>query len=183
MSELSLWTLGLGVAHLVLGGIMVVKPDQTRRILRWFPRSVWPGRILSVGLIVWSAWWLSIMPLDGLSFVKKHLLILCLFFIYAIVVYMEDLLSPRALGGLFLMLPSPLFDAARWHTSDLRLIVTVWAYIIAVVGMILVMSPFRFRHWAEFLMAQDFRFKLAGHIGLVLGILFTVLALTVYRTA
>ena len=94
--------------------------------------------------------------------------------------FVDDLLAPRALGGLLLLLAAPLLDAARWHASPLRLVVVVAAYILVVKGVVLVVCPYQFRKKVERFLTGDHACRLWGSAGCVVGAVLLTLALTVY---
>ena len=145
MSELSIASLLIGLLALTAGGISLAAPARVRAGLAAFPRSIWPGRILAAIDLTWAAYELSLMHLGMFDAWKVHLFWLTPVAIALCVVYLDELLSPRALGGLLLLAAGPVLNAARWHPSDWRLIVTVIAYLWIVLGLVLLLSPWWFR--------------------------------------
>jgi len=81
---------------------------------------------------------------------------------FAVTRYMDELLPPRMLGGLVLLLAAPVLDAARWNPSPLRLIVVTLVYGMIIWGMIVLLSPFRYRHTVERIAGSFSRAKVTG---------------------
>ena len=99
---------------------------------------------------------------------------------FLVVIFLDELLAPRALGGLLLLVASPVMSAARWHDSALSVIMTLLAYVWVITGMVLIVSPFRFRRMAEYWTHNRTRFRMGNLAGLVAGILLIVLGIAVY---
>ena len=70
--------------------------------------------------------------------------------------------------------------AARWHPSPARLVVTLLAYSWVVLGLFLLLSPYRFRLAAERLLATRRRCRVCGAVLTGLAVLLLVLAAFVY---
>lgn len=112
-----------------------------------FYRSVWAGRILSTVSLAWAAWVMFEMPwetpwgrcdhLKPLTFVVAPALIV------AVPILLQDLLAARGLGGVLLLAAAPVLDAARCHVSPWSVVPVVVAYIMVIVGAVLVASPYR----------------------------------------
>ena len=76
---------------------------------------------------------------------------------------------------------TPILDAARWHDSPSRLLLTTIVYIAVIKGILFVLSPYRFRHLAEIWIKNDARLR-AGALAMIgIGALLIVFALTLYR--
>lgn len=148
MSSLALiaWILGLSA----IGGAFyaLCAPDRLRRALAQYPRSVWPGRLLLAIDLVWSAVAVSHMHLGGLDSWKVHLWWLTPALIGIGALYLDELLSVRALGGLLLLAASPILALARWHPSAWRLVLSIWMYVWIVAGLFLLLEPWWFRRVA-----------------------------------
>ena len=66
------------------------------------------------------------------------------------------------------------------HMSEWRLVFAVWAYMIIVMSMWMVISPWRMRDMMEWMLAKPRRLAAKGWFRLVFGILLIVLGLTVF---
>ena len=180
MSQLALWACAVGAVLMAVNLAMVLAPDPLRRLLLAFPRSRWPGWLLTtidLGWVSWVVYHASLGSFDGL---KPSLFLLTPLAFVLLVFFMDELLAPRALGGLLLLLANPILNAARWHPSPWHFVMTVLAYVWVVAGIVLVLSPFRFRQVAGFATRTDARCRIGGLIRMALGLLLLALGLTVF---
>ncbi|MDO9541838.1 MAG: hypothetical protein Q7J98_05895 [Kiritimatiellia bacterium] len=145
-------------------------PQAIKRWLAVFPRNIWAGRVLvavDIALIV------LLLLSEGFSWIDAHR---PLVFIAApaafliIVIFMDEFLSARALGGLFLLIPFWILKAAFIHPAASRLLMTSFAYLLVAVGMVLVWSPYLFRKFVK-------RAEIGAHIGYAIGLLWSSLGL------
>ncbi len=158
----------------------VFVPDQARQCFARFPRNRLAGWMLLAIDLVWTGWLVFNMSLGQFDKYKPLLFAIVPAAFVLIVVLMDDLLAPRALGGIFLLVPTPMLDAAFCHESGLRLVIVVLAYVIVVAGIALVLSPYLFRK-ATNAWSRDRRVcKIVGMTGLVAGVLVVLLGMTVY---
>ena len=131
--------------------------------------------------LVWAAYELSLMHLGMFDAFKVHLYWLTPVAIVLCVIYLDELLSPRALGGFLLLIAGSVLDIARWHSSDWRLVVTVIAYLWIVLGLVFLLSPWWFRRLTPWLVGQrDKTVRITGTIKAVAGLGLIALALLVY---
>jgi len=180
MSDLAFITLICGALIFVWSAGMVLGP---RRIAVWvgaFPRHVWAGRILAAVDIIWSAWLLVQMKF---AWVDAHQMM-----VYAavpvayilVILFVDDLLAARALGGFILLAPLPILESAFVHPSASRLIMTSFAYLLVIFGIVLVWSPFKWRKWTERWINQAPITRAAGIGGLIIGVGMLLLGWFVY---
>jgi hypothetical protein len=181
MLELSTVALLIGLLALTVGGISLAVPSRVRAGADAFPRSIWPGRILAAVDLVWAAYELTQMHLGPFDAWKVHLYWLTPVAIFLCVKYLDELLSPRALGGFLLLVAGPVLDIARWHPSDWRLVITVIAYLWILLGLTLLLSPWWFRRLIPRLVGpNDTAIRIGGVLKALLGIGLIALALFVY---
>ncbi len=145
-----------------------------------FPRhSLW-ARILTAVVLGWTVWILFNMTLGWFEPYKNTIYFLAPVAYFLIVIYLDELLAPRMLGVLLLLTAAPILDAARWHDSPWRLVLTVVVYVWVVWGMVLVLSPYRFRKTIEAWAANDVLFKSIALVLAGVGILLIGLSATLY---
>ena len=169
MSDLAFITLICGALVFVWSAGMALWPRGMAAWVGAFPRHVWAGRILAAADILWSAWLLLQM---GFAWVDAHRLL-----VYAatpaayvlVILLVDDLLAARALGGFMLLVPLPILENAFVHPAMSRLIMTSFAYLLVVFGIVLVWSPFKWRQWTERWIAQAPITRVVGIIGLIIG--------------
>ena len=182
MTDLAIAALVVGALLALLGGIALAAPDRARRGARAFPRSAWTGRLLTAIDIAWVAVIVVRAPLGRFEHLKPLVYIAAPAGYLLIVSFMDELLAPRALGGLLLLAANPLVRSAFVHPSSLRLVMTCFAYFWVVAGMVLMLSPYRFRQAAELTLGSDSKCRVTGAIRLLLGTIMICLALFVYRS-
>lgn len=171
------WILGtfaIGAGLLTAGA-----PALVRRGIENFPRSIWPGRILLAVDMVWSAYEITLMHLGGFDAFKVHLYWIAPVCIVIGALYLDELLSVRALGGLLLLAAGPMLNTARWHPSAWRFVIIIMGYLWIFVGLLFLLSPWWFRR-----IAMQFRsvaaLRAAGIFKALVGIGLIALALLVY---
>lgn len=177
MTQLSVIACAVGIVIVVLNVPGVLAPGAFRRALGAFPRSWLPAWILTAFDLTWVCWVILHAELGRFEFLKPAVYFAGPISFFLIVIFMDELLAPRALGGLLLLIANPVLNAARWHDSPWRLVMTVLAYVWVVAGITLVLSPFRFRKVAAWMTATDARCRglclaraVAGAAILVLGL-------------
>ena len=163
-----------------VGGLgLAAFPDTARRLARRFPRSRSAAVVLTALDLLWVTGIIRSASLGRFEYLKTYLVPAAVISFLAIVLLMDELLAPRALGGLLLLCGNPVLKAARWHASPWRLVVVGLVYLWVVAGMWLVLSPWRFRLTVEKL-STNFHIRLVGAAVLALAGLLGVLAVTVY---
>ena len=134
-----------------------------------FPRHVWAGRILAAVDILWSAWLLLQMRFAWVD--AHHMLIYAAVpLAYVLVIlFVDDLLASRALGGFMLLAPLPILESAFVHPAASRLVMTSFAYLLVIFGIVLVWSPFKWRQWTERWIIRVPITRTVGIVGLIVG--------------
>jgi len=179
-STLALMALAVGLVVAGLNVPCLLWPGRVRAAALAFPRSRGPAWLLTALDLGWVAWIVLHAQLGRFEWVKPYLYAAAPLSFFLIVIFMDELLAPRALGGLLLLLANPVIIAARWHESDWRLVMIGLAYVWAVAGIVLVLSPFYFRRVAAWALATDGRCRQLGLLRLAFGAALVALALAVY---
>lgn len=167
MSTLGGMVLILGSLQGVLFAFMTFSPNRMRGVLKRFPRNRYAGWALAALDLWWSARLLLDMDMGFLNVYKPWLYFLAPAVFVLLTLYLDDLLAARALGGLFLLIPAPLIEAARFHESPFRYVILILAYLMTMKGMALVISPYLFRKTVERFIADDSACRTVGFSGLV----------------
>lgn len=155
-------------------------PQTVQTWLAAFPRNVWAGRVL---VAVDIALIMRLLLSEGFAWVNAYR---PLVFIAApaafviIVIFMDEFLSVRALGGLFLLIPFWIFKAAFMHPSASKLLMTCFAYLLVAAGMVLVWSPCLFRKFVKRANTGAYIGCAIGLLGSSLGAAMIILGLIVY---
>jgi hypothetical protein len=180
MSDLAFITLICGALVFVWSAGMALWPRGVAAWVSAFPRHVWAGRILAAVDVLWSAWLLMHM---GFEWVDAHRIV-----VYAtvpvayilVILFVDDLLAARALGGLMLLAPLPILESAFVHPAVSRLIMTSFAYLLVILGIVLVWSPFKWRQWTERWITRVPITRAVGIFGIIIGAGMLVLGWRVY---
>ena len=168
---------GLAVAGGLTG---VFRPDLVKRFAELFPRSVVPAWVLTA-LCCWLGAKESLaMNMGFLDGYKQYIYVIAPAVFVASVVYMKELLAPRALGGFLLLVAVPILKVARWHESAWRLVVVVLVYLWIVYGLVLLMSPWWFRKTYQPFLANEALFKATAYGKTLFGLALLLLGIAVF---
>lgn len=179
--------LPLSTIAIVLGGfIMAVNlpaifaPAFFRRVATNFPRNIPAAWILTAIDVAWVSWVICHASLGRFEPLKPLVYVGAPVSFLAMVFFMDELLAPRALGGLLLLLANPVLISARWLDTPWRLVMVVIAYIWVIAGITFVLSPFRLRQAAEWGTKTNIRCIIGGSIRFLVGLFVLILGLKVY---
>jgi len=174
--------LGLAVGLPQIYGI--AKPASLAAAARKFPRSVpWGVALMLVGT-VWFLWNLSQESIADFAQYKS-----LLFAGFAAVgigacIFVQDFLAVRGLAVVLLLLAKLMVDTGRpaLPVTHWVLVIQTWAYVLAVAGMWLTISPWRLRDLIALDTANETRTKIFCGLRLAFGVFVAVLGLTVFRS-
>lgn len=170
----------VGVLGVILGLALLGAPKACGAWLPGLGRNKPLAWVLTALGLLWAAWLVYNTPMERFNSLKPALYIVTPVAFFLIIIYLEDLLAARAIGGLLLLLANPVLMAARWHESEWRLVMTIIAYIWAVAGILLVLSPYLWRRWVTPWVASELRCRATGALKLAFGIALLWLAWRVY---
>ena len=189
-SEVSLANLSvlLGVFLAAVSGYSLAKPDAVARPLRAFPRANTPGYMLMLAATAWFLWNIRIEDMADYREIKHWFYIGFGAVGIGSCIFLRDFLAVRGLAVFMLLLAKLMLDTQRnymlatpeAYMSEWRLVFAVWAYMIIVMSMWLVISPWRMRDMIEWMLAKPGRIVVKGWVRLGFGILLIVLGLTVF---
>ena len=180
--HLSLQTAGYiaGVLLLLFGLSGFINPRGAQNFARNLPRSRVAGFVLLTIAFFWSFWLLATMEMGEFSGFRKPLLIILPVGFLLVLRYVDEFLAARALGILFLLAAEPLLDAAFFRNEPSRLLVTVFAYLLIVVGLFWVTMPYLFRDQINWSARSNGRWRLTHGIALLYGAAILACAVTQY---
>lgn len=178
---LSLATISLicGAACILAGGALLARQEAVRGWMASFPRNRPAGWILSAVALLWVAWIVYHARLGGFDAWKPWIWLAGPVTFGAVVLFMDELLAPRALGGLILLAANPMLQAARTGDSSWSAVLSAFTYVLIVAGIAWMLGPYRFRRWTAWL-TDGARARLTGTGLLAVGLLLAGLAVTVY---
>jgi len=191
--EISLSTAGLilGLLLLLLYGLMLAKPEQSKEIAKKLPRNSQIGTYLMGLGMVW--FWLLVAPsgkgifssismdLGEFNKAKKFLVIGVPLFCIGMIMYVREFLFVRGLGLCLLMLAAPLLYASDFEAAPLQFIMPTFCYIMIVKGLYFVGMPYLFRDAVSWATASEGRWRGISLGGCIVGLVFVVLSVSVWR--
>ena len=96
-------------------------------------------------------------------------------------IFVRDFLAVRGLAVVLFLLGKLMLDTARWHDSEWRLVISVWAYVWIMAGMWFTVSPWRLRDLIQWAPPMNPASGWVAAFRLALGALVLILGLTVFR--
>jgi hypothetical protein len=180
--HLSLRTAGLiaGIFLIVISLPGILQPGLWQKWWNRFPRSRIAGIILLTVALAWSFWMLLTMEMGEFSSFRKPLLIALPIAYVLALRFVDEFLAVRALGILCLFAAEPLLDAAFFRYEPSRLVVTVFAYLLVVAGLLWVTMPYLLRDQITWASRSNARWRIAHGAVLLYGAIILALALTQY---
>ena len=180
--HLSLQTGGLiaGLFLLLVGAPGLIKPELTRGFAQRLPRSRVAGFAFLTVDLFWSLWLLVTMEMGEFSSFRRPLLIILPIGFFLVLRFVDEFLAVRALGILFLLGAEPLLDAAFFRTEPSRLLVTVFAYLLIVIGLFWVTMPYLLRDQINWSARTPGRWRLTHGLALLYGAAILAYAVTRY---
>lgn len=173
--------LGLIVAVPSIYGLL--KPKAFAEAARKFPRSTPVGYILMVVATVWFLFYVSQENVSDFASMKKIFYLLFGAVGIGSCIFVKDFLPVRGLAVVFLLAAKLMVDNARWEDTPWRLVISSWAYVLALAGMWFTVSPWRLRDILNWSVASESRSRLINGLRAAFGVLVIVLGLTVFRAA
>jgi len=178
---LNCWSYLLGIICLLWGISITAAPARLAAIYKALPRNKAAGYILSAIAWIWAGVALMTMGLDLLMPFQKYIPFAILACIPLTWIWLDNLLTYRAIGAILTLFPYELLHVARVHSSPWRLVLVTLAYLCIVKGMIFLLYPWKMRQVIDWLNRHMTVFRLAGAAHALLGILLIALGATVLR--
>ena len=180
--HLSLQTVGLlaGLFLLLVSLPGVFNPDYSRGLAKRLPRSRVAGFLILTIDLFWTLWLLATVEMGEFQNFRRPLLIVLPIGFFLVLRFVDEFLAVRALGMLFLLAAEPLLDAAFFRNEPSRLLVTVLAYLMIVIGLFWVTMPYLMRDHIEWSARTNGRWRLAHSLVMIYGITILACAVTQY---
>ncbi len=170
------WCILLGIITLCQGLACILIPTHLARVLKAAPRNQIAGCILSAIAWAWAAFAVKEMGLDFMMPYMKYLPFLTIGLIALTWIFLKELLTSRAIAGILMLFPMPLILSMRADPSAFRLIPITFSYIMAVLGMDIMLYPWHHRNALFWLAADTRRLRCVAPVFLTLSALFFVTA-------
>ncbi len=171
-------TLGALVAVLNLYGVL--KPAAFAAAARKFPRSEAIGWVLTLAGTAWFIFNLSQENISDFTSLKPYLFMLFAAVGLGTCLFVRDFLAVRGLAVVLLLLAKLMVDTARWHDTEWRLVIVIWAYVLVIAGMWFTISPWRLRDLIDRCTASENRTRIFSGLRVAFGLFVVALGLTVY---
>ncbi len=182
-----IYHLTLRTAGLIAGAILIllslpglVRPGLLQPLMKRLPRSRIAGIVLLTIDLVWTFWLLATIEMGEFAPFRKPLLIVLPIAYVLALRFVDEFLAVRALGILCLLAAEPLLDAAFLRYEPVRLVVTVFAYILIVAGLFWVTMPYLLRDHIDWSARSTARWRFLHGLALTYGAALLALAFAVY---
>lgn len=177
LSQVAVW-LGFGV-FLIHGWCLL---DYGRAVVwcRRFPRSEPWGALCLAAATAWAAWLAGTMNLMEYTRFRPVFVLAAVALGVTSWLYVREFIAVRALGVLFLLGANVLLDACFLRVDTLRLIVVGYAYVMVVMGMVMVGAPYLLRDGIDWYFANPFRGKLLLFLEMLSGLVLLGLGVFAY---
>jgi len=169
-----------GIVLLLFGLWGLIRPDASQTAARNLPRSRVAGFVLLTIAFFWSFWLLATMEMGEFSSFRKPLLFILPVGFLLVLRFVDEFLAARALGILFLLGAEPLLDAAFFRNETSRLLVTVFAYVLIVVGLFWVTMPYLMRDQISWSARTNGRWRITHGLVFLYGVAILACAVTRY---
>lgn len=176
----SLHTAGLAAGLLLVLLSLLAFLGPVRRWLPQFPRSRTAGAALLTIDLVWSFWLMATMEMGEFSNFRRPILVILPIGFFLVLTFVDEFLAVRALGILCLLAAEPLLDAAFLRPETSRLLVTVFAYLMIVAGLLWVTMPYLLRDQIKWSAQSATRWGALSGLGFALGLAIFLCALTAF---
>jgi hypothetical protein len=178
--SLQVAALAAGVILCLLGAMGFATDGSARTFMSRFPRSRVAGIVVLSIDLAWSLWLVSSMEMGEFSAFRRPFLIALPIGFFLTLRFVDEFLAVRALGILALLLAEPLLDAAFFRYETSRLVLTVLAYVLVVLGLTWVMVPYKLRDQIAWFSKTSARWRGINVFGFAYGVALIALALTRY---
>lgn len=170
--------LGLGYALPQIFGL--VNPQAFAESARKFARSLTWGYVLMATATLWFLYYLNLESVSDFAAYKP--MMLGGFFLLSILtcIYVSDFLAVRGLALVFMLLAKLMLDTARWHESEWRLVIVVWAYVLIILGMWFTVAPWRLRDILNVATRSEHRIRVGSALRLAFALFVILLGLVAF---
>jgi len=169
-----------GVFLLLVGLPGMIMPGVISDAARKLPRSFILGIALLTIAFLWCLWLLLTMEMGEFSSFRKPLLIVLPIGFLLVLRFVNEFLAVRALGILCLLAAEPLLESAFLRYEQSRLLVTVFAYILIVMGLFWVTMPYLLRDQIDWFARSSGRWFTVSALAAIYGAVLLFFAFTRY---
>lgn len=181
--QLSTLSVVLGLIVALPSAYGLLNPKGFAVAARGFSRHTMAGWVLMLMGTAWFLYNVSQETVSDFANMQKYF-----FLVFGAVgigtcIFVHDFLPVRGLAVLFLLLAKLMVDTARWEDTPWRLVISAWAYLLAVAGMWFTVSPWRLRDLLNWSVATEQRTRVINGCRVAFGVFVILLGVTVFRAA
>ncbi len=185
MTALQIIGIIIGALASIYGAITLLKPEAVKSALFAFPRSKYPGQILTVINMIWASWLCSKMYLGWFDQFRWIFFIVGVVGIFAVIKFLNELLSPRMLGAFLLLVSAPILQTARFFPtpvdpSEWRIVISAICYAWIILGIYFLCCPWGFRKILEKWTKFDPNLRICGALKLIFGVAMIAISILFY---
>lgn len=158
----------------------VIWPEAFGRWVKSFPRNYPAGVVLTFVAGSWFCWLTATTDLGEMSGLRHILVTAWAAGAVLLIIFVPTFLAVRGLAFLLLLGTELILSSAFLVDNDAKYVMTVLAYVWAVVGMILVASPFYLRDALEVALKTPQRCRILSIAGAAFGAVLLLLGAFVY---
>lgn len=166
----------VGLWLIVTHGFAYLKPDQTGKFLKTFPRHEKLGIILTVIGFIWTFIVWSEMDLGEFYKVEKLVQLVLVAGCFGVIIYVKEFLAVRSAGFLLILVAAPILISAFLKEPTSRLLLVALAYAGALIGMFWVGMPYLMRDQIDWVLADRSRLRAGAVGGMVFGAMVLICA-------
>lgn len=154
----------------------LLKPGLVQPWLQAFPRNEKIGIVLVIIGFAWAYVIWSCMDLGEFFKIERPVQMVIIGVCVGVIVYVKEFIAVRSLGFLMILAAAPMLESAFLKEPQSRLLLVVFAYVIAVKGMFWVGMPYLMRDQITWVLAKENRYKIGAIAGAAYGLLMAVCA-------
>ena len=178
--SLSIIALILGLIGLFFSVYGFIYPLRIYSFLQKFPRNEVMGKVLACICCILAARESFLMNMAGLNSYKFLIYFISPIVFACSIIYLKELLAPRALGGIYCLLAVPVVKTAALSDAPFFQIVSFIGYVWVIYGITLLMAPWYFRKINELFCVNGRFSKKVWFIKGASGLFLIYLSLFVY---
>ncbi|MBL9156212.1 MAG: hypothetical protein JNJ70_01985 [Verrucomicrobiales bacterium] len=154
----------------------LLKPGLVQPWLQAFPRNEKIGIALVIIGFAWAYVIWSCMDLGEFFKIERPVQMVIIGVCVGVIVYVKEFIAVRSLGFLMILAAAPMLESAFLKEPQSRLLLVVFAYVIAVKGMFWVGMPYLMRDQITWVLAKENRYKIGAIAGAAYGLVMAVCA-------
>ena len=175
--SLSCLSLILGAILILSSAFVFVRPEQTRKFLKAFPRSLPIGYFFLIVSTVWFLYYFSLENVSDFAAMKKPMFIAFIVIAVGVGLYVKDFLAVRAYSIFMFLAAKLIYDTARYADCSWAVLFPSVATVLVIFGMWFTATPCRMRDVLNWLTDKPKRLNILAGFRALLGVIFIILGI------